>query len=397
MASNETDSSRIPWHRRIGNRIVLTAILAAVLPLLLLGGTVALKVRLDLVRQTIASQKTLTATLLHGIDSLFQNYRRQLEAIASLPAVQSMQHAQQLPVVHEFLEQQRIFFGCTVYDRNGRAQLVALRNQKDEGSERAGSQLDLTARNSFSEGFVQVISSGQPAFVADETSEYQQKMLFVMVPVLDFVNPDVVVGVISCSISVSGPGIHEIISGFPIEKSDILLLLDRNGGLISSQGDLPEGLRGLSFGKGVDNLPASVLVDFSETTYLGTLASVPEFSGYLLVARPRGLVLEFLNHLLFDLALMLVVAFVIAVGAGFFMSRSLAEKISALVEAIRHVSSGVVSQRVEIRGDDELADAAKAFNEMLNTLEKHRMMDDIWNREWESASGEAGDKDSSRE
>lgn len=89
----------------------------------------------------------------------------------------------------------------------------------------------------------------------------------------------------------------------------------------------------------------------------------------LLVARPRRLVLEFLNQLLLDLALMLVVAFVIAVAAGFFMSRSLAERISSLIEAIRNVSSGMVSHRVEVRGEDELAEASAALNEMLNTLE----------------------------
>ena len=54
--------------------------------------------------------------------------------------------------------------------------------------------------------------------------------------------------------------------------------------------------------------------------------------------------LAFLNQLLLDLLLMLVVAFVIAVAAGYFMSRTLAEGVAALVEAIRGVASGVVSQ-----------------------------------------------------
>jgi HAMP domain-containing protein len=390
MTTSETSAGKIQWHRRIGNRVVLTAILAAVIPLLLLGGTIAIKVRHDLVRQTVASQKNLTATLLHGINSLFQNYRQQIQAIAVLPDMQSMNPDKQQPIVHEFFEQQRIFFGCNVYDRSGREQLVFIRNRKDEGLKGPGRQLDLSAQGSYVEGFMQVINTGRPSFVADETSEYQQKMLFVMVPILDFVNSEEVVGVISCSISVSGPGIHEIISGFPIEKTDVLILLDRGGNLISAQGRLPEGLRGFSFAEAKFSLPESVLVDFGGITFLGTLAAVPEFSGYLLVARPHELVLEFLNHLLLDLALMLVVAFVIAVAAGFFMSRSLAEGISSLVEAIRGVASGVVSQRVEVKGDDELSEASTAFNEMLNTLEKHRMMDDIWHREYESVKKNDG-------
>jgi len=392
MSNQEESSGKIPWHRRIGNRVVLTAILAAVIPLVLLGGTIAIKVRHDLVRQTIASQKTLTATLLHGIDSLFLNYRKQIESIARLPAMQSMQPSQQQPVIHEFLEQQRIFFGCSVYDCEGVARLVFIRNQKDENHNGSGSRIDFTSRSGFSEGFRQVIATRQPVFVTDENSDYQQKMLFVMVPVPDFVDSDKVVGVISCSISVSGPGLHEIVSGFPIEKTDILLLLDRDGSLISSQGNLPEGLRGLDLANRQLNLPESILIDIADTSFFGTLAPVPEFSGYLLVARPQNLVLAFLNQLLLDLLLMLVVAFVIAVAAGYFMSRTLAEGVAALVEAIRGVASGVVSQRVAVNGDDELAEATQAFNEMLNTLEKHRMMDDIWSREWESASEKSGNK-----
>ncbi len=377
-------SNKIPWHRRIGNRIVLTAILAATIPLFLLGSTVAVKVRHDLVRQTVESQKNLAASLLHGIDSLFQNYRRLIEAIAALPAIQSMRPEAQQPVVHEFLEQQRIFFSCSVYTRDGRALLVAIRNQKDESHLQPGIQLDLQADNSFIAGFRQVVATRHPAFVADETSEYQQKMLFVMVPIVDFVNSDEVVGVISCSISVAGPGIHEIVGGFPVAGADILMLMDRNGGLISSQGNLPEGLRALAWPKTGLSAPESATIDLAGVRYLGILAPVPEFSGFLLVARPQSQVLAFLNQLLLDLALMLVVALVIAVAAGFFLSRSLADGISRLVEAIRGVAGGVVNQRVEIVGDDELAEAGSAFNEMLNTLEKHRMMDDIWNREWES-------------
>ncbi|NCB37376.1 MAG: HAMP domain-containing protein [Erysipelotrichia bacterium] len=353
------------------------------MPLLLLGGTVAIKVRLDLLRQTVASQKTLTASLLHGIDSLFQNYRRQIDTIAKLPEIQSMSRLRQLPVINEFLEQQRIFFGCTVYTSDGAPLLTVIRNQKDESAGSGSRNIDFKSPDVFSQSFLRVLATRKAAFVADETAEYQQKMLFVMVPVFDFVDQARVVGVINCSISVAGPGIHEIIGGFPIAKSDILLLLDRGGGLISSQGNLPEGFRGIHLPEMSGKFSESALINLADVTYLGTLAPVPEFEGYLFVARPQGLVLEFLNHLLLDLAIMLLIAFALAVALGFFMSRPLADSITALVAAIKNVSSGIVSHRLEVRGDDELSDASKAFNEMLNTLEKHRMMDDIWSREWE--------------
>ena len=395
MAIQEEKSGKIAWHRRVGNRIVLTAIVAAVLPLFLLGGTVAVKVRLDLVRQTISAQKNTMMTLLHGFDSLFQNYRRQIESMVALPDIQSMRHERQLNIIHDFLDQQKIYFGCNIYDRNGAIKLTAVRNNREIGQQPASGTIDFAGNPGYGESFKRVVATRQPALFANDAAEFHEKMLFLMVPISDFVNPEEVVGVISCAISISSPDIHEIVCGFPIAASDILLLLDRHGNMLSSQGHLPEGLRGINVEPTSRNKIESILLDLSGVTYLGTIAPVPGSEGLLLVARPRHLVLEFLNHLLLDLALMLVVAFVIAVAAGFFMSRSLAEGISVLVDAIRNVASGVVSHRVEVRGNDELAEASQAFNEMLNTLEKHRMMDDIWHREWGQAENGNPDKPAS--
>lgn len=392
MANSDEKNGSGSWYRKIGNRVMLTAIIAAILPLLLLGGTIALKVRLDLLSQTISSQKTTAATLMHGISSLFNNYRRQIETLASLPAVQSMTLEQQLPVVHDFLEQQKVFFGCTIYDQSGTVRLVAIRSRKDEGQQSVGTSTDIVSETPFAQTFRFVLQSRQPALYSGESGDHHDRMLFLLVPVYDFVDPEKIVAVISCSMSISSPDIHEIITGFPIEENDILMLLDRNCNLISSRGKLPETLKGFQIDQIDRKKPESIKFKISGREYLGTIAPVPGSEGLLLIARPSELVLEFLNQLLLDLALMLVIALAIAVAAGFFLSRPLAEGISALVKAIKNVSSGVVSHRVEVNGEDELAEASRAFNEMLGTLEKHRMMDDIWNREWNAAKADSSEK-----
>jgi HAMP domain-containing protein len=213
-------------------------------------------------------------------------------------------------------------------------------------------------------------------------------MLFVLVPVFNFVDSNEMVGLISCSISLSDPGIHEIICGYPIESEDILTLTDKEGFLISWQGNLPDNFAGLEISQQIADLSegVAVKVDIASKTYLGTISAVPGVDGFLLAAKPWNLAMAFLNQLLLDLALVFTVALVIAVGLGFFMARSLAESISALIEGIKEVSRGVISHRVEVVGDDELTEAAKAFNEMVDTLEKHRMIDEIWQKEWQPNS-----------
>lgn len=389
MANSDEKSRSGSWYLKIGNRVMLTAIIAAILPLLLLGGTISLKVRLDLLNQTITNQKNTAATLMHGIGALFNNYRRQIEIVAALPEIQSMQADRQNEVIHEFLEQQKVFFGCTIYDSQGVIRLVAIRSRRDEGRERLGSKTDIKSDSPFARTFRFVMQSRQPAVYSGESDLHHDRMLNLMVPVYDFMDADLVIGIISCSMSISSPDIHEIITGFPIGKQDILLLLDRDCNVLSSRGQVPENLKGFNVGSVSRKGPESIEFSFGKKRYLGTIAPVPGSEGLLLIARPSELVLEFLNQLLLDLALMLLIALAIAVAAGFFLSRPLAEGISVLVTAIKSVSSGVVSHRIEVNGEDELAEASKAFNEMLGTLEKHRMMDDIWNREWNSAKPDA--------
>jgi len=390
MSNNDEKSRSGSWYLKIGNRVMLTAIIAAILPLLLLGGTIALKVRLDLLNQTITSQKNTAATIMHGIGALFNNYRRQIEIVAALPDTQTMLADRQIDIIHDFLEQQKVFFGCTIYDAKGEIKLVAIRSRKDEGKELLGSITDIKSDSPFARTFRFVLQSRQSAVYSGESGQHHDRMLNLMVPIFDFVDSDAVIGIISCSMSISSPDIHEIITGFPIDKQDILLLLDRECNVLSSRGQVPENLKGFNVGNISRKGPDSIEFSLGKTRYLGTIAPVPGSEGLLLIARPSELVLEFLNQLLLDLALMLAIAIVIAVAAGFFLSRPLAEGISVLVAAIKNVSSGVVSHRIEVNGEDELAEASKAFNEMLGTLEKHRMMDDIWNREWNSAKVDSG-------
>lgn len=388
MESMSEKQAELNWFQRIGNRIILITIVAAIIPLLLISGTIAFKVQNDLVRQTVLAQKQRTSTIQHGIESLFRSYYQQIESLAGLPEIQGMDAKSQDATINEFLEQQKIFFSCSVYGKNGTIKSVALRNRKDqvEFAPEDFSQARDGSMSPLKQAFENVLSSGKPAFTSFLSPVFREKMLFVLVPVFDFVDPTEIAGVVSCSISLSDPGIHEVICGYPIEAEDILILTDKEGYTISWQGNLPDNFAGLVIPAQIASNPhgLELRVKIASSTFLGTISAVPGVDGYLLAAKPWNSAMAFLNQLLLDLALVLAVALVIAVASGYFMARSLAEGINSLVEGIREVARGVVSHRVEVRGEDELAEAGKAFNDMVDTLEKHRMIDDIWHQEWNS-------------
>ncbi|MFA9491793.1 MAG: sensor histidine kinase [Anaerolineales bacterium] len=59
----------------------------------------------------------------------------------------------------------------------------------------------------------------------------------------------------------------------------------------------------------------------------------------------------------------------IAMALGYFFSQSLMERIDALRMAARQVTAGDLSTRVEVTGQDEMAELAQSFNSMIEQLE----------------------------
>ncbi|MBA3396385.1 MAG: HAMP domain-containing protein [Deltaproteobacteria bacterium] len=62
----------------------------------------------------------------------------------------------------------------------------------------------------------------------------------------------------------------------------------------------------------------------------------------------------------------------VAAGLGLWASRSVLRRIDALVSTARRVSDGHLDARVELRGQDEMAELGSAFNTMLDDLDQTR-------------------------
>lgn len=83
--------------------------------------------------------------------------------------------------------------------------------------------------------------------------------------------------------------------------------------------------------------------------------------------------------------LLFVVLVLLAMGAGLVVARPVARKIAALGAAMRPVSAGDLSVRVDVQGEDEVADLGRAFNRMLEELERSRARIEFLRRigEWQ--------------
>jgi nitrogen fixation/metabolism regulation signal transduction histidine kinase len=75
---------------------------------------------------------------------------------------------------------------------------------------------------------------------------------------------------------------------------------------------------------------------------------------------------------LYVFAALLVITIALAVGVGSSLARGVSRRLGRLATATEQVGAGDLSLRVEVSGNDEISDLARAFNHMLEEVETNR-------------------------
>ncbi len=89
--------------------------------------------------------------------------------------------------------------------------------------------------------------------------------------------------------------------------------------------------------------------------------------GQMMMTGPAQTFLDQINRLLFQAGL---IAGILAILMGVLMARGLSAPLGRLAAAARRISRGELGQRVPVKGADEVADVAQAFNEMAANLQQ---------------------------
>ena len=103
--------------------------------------------------------------------------------------------------------------------------------------------------------------------------------------------------------------------------------------------------------------------------WLGGTAAVPRVPWLVWVAIPRDGVLAPAHTMLTSIA---ILALLVVAGGAFsawFIGRHLTRPLAELTDAVAAIASGDYSRRVTVRGDDEVAELADAFNTMTAQVE----------------------------
>ncbi|MCC7549294.1 MAG: methyl-accepting chemotaxis protein [Burkholderiales bacterium] len=113
------------------------------------------------------------------------------------------------------------------------------------------------------------------------------------------------------------------------------------------------------------------------TPYLLTVRAIPDSDWLVAVMVDRNAALAPLRELLITLMAAALIAIAVAAGLGVFASRALLGGLRSLRDAMADISGGEgdLTVRLEVRGEDEVGQAAGAFNQFLQRL--HGMFQDV--------------------
>ncbi|MBF0501751.1 MAG: cache and HAMP domain-containing protein [Candidatus Riflebacteria bacterium] len=388
---------KLPFNK-IRHQTLAVVAMAALLPVVLLALFVVGRLRTELTYQALHAQKSLAEAVRQGIQMQIKTWIHQLEHFVETPAIQTMNAATQKPVLFKFLDQNPLFASAFVYNSDGTIINVAYRNRNKGDDNLLGanlSQLGLKEAGQPSTwgytilAFHDVMKTGELKISAHISSFNQKAQLMVFLPIKAFDDSSRIVGILSIALHLDGVILQEMIEGFASGRRGFLILTDRIGSIIARKGqDLPPGLEKATLSRPPEIGFESIWSKLDGQEYLVTLGPVNSINGYILVAAPSEAVLGFIGKILWGMGLLTIISLVISGGFGLVLANTVIEPIQRLIEGISKVSEGDVAHRIEVpdEAEDELSDAGRAFNEMAGSLEKNRLIGDIWSGTWKPPS-----------
>ncbi|MBF0546396.1 MAG: HAMP domain-containing protein [Candidatus Riflebacteria bacterium] len=368
------------------NQITLMLFFAIIMPVVFLALFLLPKLFDESTRQAVTWQEALNVTIKNAFKYQITEWAKKLLRFSQIPSVQSIKRENLDIEINKFFADNPAFFNIFVYDSSGKVVTIVFRNHDQSDNNLIGQNI-----SSFTEPVKNAFSSvlKKNTFqICEKIVEYRDQTRFIiLVPINEFDNPNKVTGVLSCSIHLEGVFFQEMINSFFDSKNSALVLTDFSGKLIAQGGArIPVDISRIDRIQQENRLDGKIAesdwIDVSGQTFLVSAHSIDDLKCNLFLFTPKEKVLSFGTFLFWSFAASTVISlFLAAVFAWFFAEKSVKPLLN-LMDGIKKISNGIYHSRIEIRGDDELAETCNAFNQMAEDLEKNRLFEELWNQSW---------------
>lgn len=376
--------------QRFPFRLGVGLVIASLVPLLFIGG-VALYLANDALEEVMVKKHQAVLDAVGGsVDMFLSQQISRLERLAAHPKIQGLDHAKAEAVLQEFLTDNHLVSGITLFDSG--QNLVSFFSR--QGSKKSLRPLGENLRNLSDPGlrplkvsFGELILNKTMSVLSDEKEGGGSRDLLFVLPVFDFADPDLVRGIMAAEAVLNGTDIQDMLNSLPLHGLDYVCFLSGSAEILARRG------AGLSPRARSLYLAPEVLRDAREegkilTLTLGnegredllSLTFSPKLSGFIAIGQPREEAFRLIVQLRENFLVIIALALVFSLAVGFWLVTTISRPIGELTEGIQKVHDGAYSHRVPAGSDDDLGRAGSALNRLAEALQKKMLIGSIWTK-----------------
>jgi HAMP domain-containing protein len=374
-----------------------------------------------------------------GAELFLREKVRRLESLGVTPAVQGLHPPRFEPLLNDVLTDCPFFRQILVADASGTILGGATRDRRVRlqaligtplatlVSPLAGVPVGSVPGHLLSQAFARAVRTRVAQTLSGSGAADAEGGLTLLVPIVGFGEEERVSGMLIARATLQGGDVQEILDAFPCGTGEYLCLLDQAGEILARRNpasgadanpggsdgarqvalwpgswDLePRGLQGSLGGMPPGQVLSSrvarfqwphaawvqarqanrvqtFLCEVEGRTDLLSVSYCPPLGGWILQGKPAVEAFRFRDTLRGTLLLVAFLALALSTVAGVYLSRSVSRPVQELINGLHRVKEGEYSSRVPADGDDELASAGGALNDLAGLLQRRRLLGSIW-------------------
>jgi hypothetical protein len=270
-----------------------------------------------------------------------------------------------------FIAYSNFFYNIFITDRDGKV-VNAFYSDGRSADSYQGENLFLNRESPFVQTAQEVLKDGKTRF---SPVFYARPDLPMMTCVSTIGTEGETKGLISAAIPINSVSLRYSLDQMKPPMDGLALLIAEDGTVFAADNATTEKKGSYSNSK--------IDLELLEKDYL--LRSTKLNSGQItvVVAIEKNKFYQPLKKLNSSLFICIILSLTLASVAGLWLTNGIARPIAKLVEGLKAAGDGIYSTRIQCPADPEIGESLKAFNGLMEKLQKRRLIEKLWNESWD--------------
>ncbi|MFC1745435.1 cache domain-containing protein [Candidatus Riflebacteria bacterium] len=319
-----------------------------------------------------------TSLIKNIVEGRLTDSARLLRILATRPEIVNFDRQSAERTLNHYLQGMEVFYNVFVFDKTGQARVVAYKEERN---------LELYYKENYNKSNPQFASYANEVLKSGKTKLTNtlrlKNGLLLMSYIVPIKKDNKVIGVVSGGCAINEPQLKNLLNRIKPSTDGYIALLEKQGHIAASNQNLPAIKLDLSVLKNKKNEPR-IKLPGKKDTYIFHLESIAKGNLLLLTALPDRTLFSFNLELALNIFLYSLLSFFLAALFSAYIAGVIVKPIEALVTGLKNVGDGIFSERVSCSTGGEMHEAISAFNDMVDSLQKNRIIEKLWNEHWDA-------------